>query len=178
MRWCEASTTPAVVVDRDGVLLWANRSGAAFVRANAVIRLVNGRVATTDPTQDADLRRFIRDLGDEPGVWVCKSDGGHVLVRGDISDPPGLPRAVGLSFFPAKEAPDYLWADIRQVFGLTGAEASVVRRLMEGHRVEVISGNMNVSVETVRTHIRRIYNKLGVSSREELFSEISPFRVR
>jgi DNA-binding CsgD family transcriptional regulator len=30
----------------------------------------------------------------------------------------------------------------------------------------------------VRTHVRRIYTKLGVNNREQLFSRISPFRIR
>ncbi|GAD59584.1 hypothetical protein MBEBAB_1834 [Brevundimonas abyssalis TAR-001] len=36
---------------------------------------------------------------------------------------------------------------------------------------------LNLSIETVRTHIRRVYHKLGISSREELFAMIASYRI-
>lgn len=159
-------------------MIWANNVGGEFLATGAFLRISKGRLTCGDAAQDPDLRAFVRNLDRASAVWVCRGDNEHLLVRGDLTAPAGLPEAVGLSFFPAHPKAQYLWGDFSKIFGLTAAEGAVLRRLIDGDRVEAIASNMGVSVETTRTHIRRSYNKLGVGSREELFSAISPFRVR
>ncbi len=51
--------------------------------------------------------------------------------------------------------------------GLTAREREVLNLLAEGYRYHEISGRLGVSLETVRTHIRHIYDKLHVHSRTE-----------
>jgi DNA-binding CsgD family transcriptional regulator len=48
---------------------------------------------------------------------------------------------------------------------------------MNGRRADELAWELNVSIETVRTHIRRFYNKLGVNSREQMIAMISAYRV-
>ena len=51
---------------------------------------------------------------------------------------------------------------------LTGREADVLGHLQAGRSNGEIAAALHLSVETVRTHARNIYRKLGVSSRREL----------
>ncbi len=51
---------------------------------------------------------------------------------------------------------------------LTGREAEVLPLLQQGRSNAQIALTLQVGVETVRTHARNIYRKLGVSSRREL----------
>jgi DNA-binding NarL/FixJ family response regulator len=51
---------------------------------------------------------------------------------------------------------------------LTPREADVLELLQAGRSNAEIAATLHVSVETVRTHARRIYRKLGVSTRREL----------
>jgi DNA-binding NarL/FixJ family response regulator len=51
---------------------------------------------------------------------------------------------------------------------LTAREADVLELLQSGRSNAEIAGALHVSVETVRTHARRIYRKLGVKTRREL----------
>jgi DNA-binding NarL/FixJ family response regulator len=73
------------------------------------------------------------------------SRGLHVLPASDLSDspPPG---------------PDVL----------TPREAEVMELLRSGRSNAEIAQALHVSIETVRTHARRIYRKLGVKTRREL----------
>ena len=48
---------------------------------------------------------------------------------------------------------------------------------MSGMNAEQISSSLEISLETVRTHIRRIYSKTGVRSREALFAQLQPFKT-
>ena len=51
---------------------------------------------------------------------------------------------------------------------LTPREADVLDLLQRGRSNAEIAANLHVSVETVRTHARHIYRKLGVRTRREL----------
>jgi two-component system response regulator DesR len=51
---------------------------------------------------------------------------------------------------------------------LTPRESDVLELLQAGRSNAEIAGALCVSIETVRTHARRIYRKLGVSTRREL----------
>jgi DNA-binding NarL/FixJ family response regulator len=51
---------------------------------------------------------------------------------------------------------------------LTPREAAVLERLQAGRSNGEIAAELHIGVETVRTHARSIYRKLGVRSRREL----------
>ena len=51
---------------------------------------------------------------------------------------------------------------------LTPREGEVLEQLQEGATNAEIADNLAIGVETVRTHARKIYRKLGIASRREL----------
>jgi DNA-binding NarL/FixJ family response regulator len=53
---------------------------------------------------------------------------------------------------------------------LTPREAEVMELLQEGRSNAEIANELNVSIETVRSHARRVYRKLGVKTRRELLA--------
>ena len=57
-------------------------------------------------------------------------------------------------------------------YGLTRREAEVVPYICKGRSAKVIAGTLCVSESTVRTHIRRIYEKTEVYSKQELIDLI------
>ena len=57
---------------------------------------------------------------------------------------------------------------------LTRREAEVLPLLQQGRSNAQIALALHVGVETVRTHARNIYRKLGVSSRRELAPSLAP----
>jgi len=57
---------------------------------------------------------------------------------------------------------------------LSRREAEVLPLLQQGHSNAQIAVALNVGIETVRTHARKIYRKLGVSSRRELAAPPAP----
>lgn len=60
-------------------------------------------------------------------------------------------------------------ASLARDFSLTAREAQVLEQLLLGRSSTVIASELVISDNTVRAHMKRIYGKLGVSSREELF---------
>ena len=74
-----------------------------------------------------------------------------------------LPRQTSTPAEPLERF-DYLAeADI-----LTGREAEVLQLLQEGMSNAEIAQALSIGIETVRTHARNIYRKLGISTRRDL----------
>ena len=57
---------------------------------------------------------------------------------------------------------------------LTEREKQVLQHLAQGHRYKEIAAMLNLSIDTVRTHIRNLYDKLQVSSRTDALNKLFP----
>jgi DNA-binding NarL/FixJ family response regulator len=71
-----------------------------------------------------------------------------------------LPRSAAAS---GGSTPDVIGAEL-----LTPREAEVLELLQEGATNAQIAHQLSIGIETVRTHARNIYRKLGIGSRREL----------
>lgn len=57
---------------------------------------------------------------------------------------------------------------LAQEFGLSPRELDILRSLARGYDANTTAEKLNISWNTVRTHIRNVYNKLDVHSHQEL----------
>ncbi|HVS92183.1 MAG TPA: response regulator transcription factor [Mucilaginibacter sp.] len=55
---------------------------------------------------------------------------------------------------------------------LTSREKEILKNLSEGLRYKEIAAKLKISIETVRSHARRIYEKLHVQSRTEALNKV------
>jgi DNA-binding NarL/FixJ family response regulator len=55
---------------------------------------------------------------------------------------------------------------------LTPKEKQILKALSKGLRYKEIASEMQISIETVRSHVRRIYEKLQVQSRTEALNKV------
>ncbi|MGV8082399.1 MAG: response regulator transcription factor [Coriobacteriia bacterium] len=81
----------------------------------------------------------------------------------------GSPRHQGISL-------EQRCAAMAAAFGLTPREREVLVMLAKGRNTEYIQRTLVVSSNTVRTHIRRIYEKLDVHSHQELIDMAESFK--
>ena len=85
-----------------------------------------------------------------------------------------LPRS---TFAPAEPSERFDYMPEAEI--LTAREAEVLHLLQEGMTNAQIAHQLSIGVETVRTHARNIYRKLGVSTRRDLarFARQQPMHV-
>lgn len=57
--------------------------------------------------------------------------------------------------------------DSKTSYSLTEREIETLRSLSQGNSYKMIASELNISIDTVRTHIKRIYEKLHVHSQTE-----------
>ncbi len=88
------------------------------------------------------------------------------LHQGGSPMSPGIARKVLNAFTSQapKQEPNYQ--------DLSEREKEIVNGLALGYRYKEIADNLNISPETVRTHIRNIYQKLHVQSRTDALNKI------
>ena len=68
---------------------------------------------------------------------------------------------------------DSTCARLARSFDLTRREEDVLRLLVEGRTFAEAAGELVVSLNTVKSHVRRIYAKMGVSGKQDLLGKAS-----
>jgi DNA-binding CsgD family transcriptional regulator len=176
--WTRSYGTATFILANDLRMIWANAAARTLIASGADIREVQGRFTFQDRDAVSPFRAFLAALTQAPKAWVYKRrQGSHLVVRAEMIEPEEGPPAYGVMVYDPDADGSYVWADFGSALGLTGSECRVVRRMVEGGDVEAVAEALCISVETVRTHVRNIYAKLGVRNREQLFALILPFRV-
>lgn len=137
--------------------------------------LPNSRIAIYSGDEDAEQVHKAVALGADG--YVIKGlprDALLETLNGILRGVPALcPRATnGLFQFLRTPAPVLSGEDL-----LTPREREILDLLLRARRAKQIASLMGIAAETVRTHVRNIYNKLDVSSRAELMLRVSPHLI-
>jgi PAS domain S-box-containing protein len=61
---------------------------------------------------------------------------------------------------------------------ITGRELEVVELLLQGFRIRDMAERLSIAESTVKGHLTQVYNKLGISGREELLQLVQEEQVR
>jgi DNA-binding CsgD family transcriptional regulator/PAS domain-containing protein len=158
-----------LVVDPQGAPQYANASALRMIATANLLVLRAGRMSSPDPLIASSLRKLITS--------ACKGRGG-----GDVTFPPHLPGYRGsVEPLPGANTPlacirlrdEKLWAGARAdqarvLHGLTAAETQLAEALLLGLTPTDIAEQRNVSMPTVRTQLRSLFAKAGVTGQAEL----------
>ena len=180
LAWMEAEAQPRLICTADLALVWANEAAHAAFAEGGELDLKDGAIAMRDRAHQAELCAFVKACGDTLSTLALPTrDGdGHLLLRGRAITADGAGgRRVGFAFLHSGAAFRARYADIDRAFQLTPAEHRILLRMIDGLNAEAIAALLDLSVETVRSHIRSLYNKMGVASREAMFAKVRPFRL-
>jgi DNA-binding CsgD family transcriptional regulator len=168
-----------MIVDDELRSIWCNRPAQLLLDQRRDIEVRDGILATTLAGNQPALTAFIADCGGSIASFclACEDGDGHILFRAQEIGNAYFRRYFGIYFYRSGSGFKVRYADLDKVFNLTQAEHRVLLRLLEGETADEVAANFRVSVETTRSHIRQIYSKIGVTSREGLFSRLRPYRV-
>jgi DNA-binding CsgD family transcriptional regulator len=170
-----------VVTDRFGRLEYRNGAAQALLAEADGVVLRRGRLATADRTAAEALRAAIfetvapaRSGGAERQVVIPRA-GRHALLASVAALPADdAPTAFGapmqaVVFLLDPERPHEGDTEVLQrLFGLTAAEAAVMKEIAAGARPAEIAEASARSLETVRTHLKAVYDKTGTKSQADL----------
>lgn len=175
--WVTREHKARLIVDRSMRLLWANAAAHEMLLQGAHIALGDDGVAVRSDELRIMIEQAMRARTDESLFVIEHSDdiGSDLLVRFERLRDDGSRAHYGLQLIRHAPTPGG-WSEMLAAhFQLTPKQTQVLIRMISGEAGEDIARAMRISVETVRTHVRDVYAKLRVSSREELFVRVRPF---
>jgi len=177
--WRVMHRLPEFIVDRGGQVIWGNASFERVATDGDVLRLQGPCLSFIDRTVHGPFMTFLEGFGGVSGSWVTRAPtlDGYLVFRCTLIEPAGRSPAVACTLYDSRDHDIPLWADFAGLFGLTGSEAQVALRLMEGLSLARTAAQLRITNETAKTHLRRVYAKLAVGSREEFYARLLPFRV-
>jgi DNA-binding CsgD family transcriptional regulator len=114
------------------------------------------------------VSRLIAAGGRRQSARVRLRTGRWMSVQVDVleTDDADAPERLSLVIEPV--APYELAEVIAEAYGLTAREREVTRLVVSGSSNPEVAGTLSISVTTVQDHLKKVFAKLGVTSRHEL----------
>lgn len=160
-------------LDSDGRILWKSVGADQALLADNDLVIRGGRLRIRNLAIDRKLQAAIS--------WASSSDGHLMALRGSIpivmEAGEGLPTklwwliadsGVILFSFGNRSLAKERLAIAATVFGLSPGQLGVATRIVEGASLVEIAESTGVSVNTVRTQLRRTFEKVGVHNQPAL----------
>lgn len=175
--------TGIAITGDDGHVEFANRAAHHIFALDDGIALHDG-VIQLQGMQTAELLTMIREAGDSGehrALPVARYSGAAPfqclvtrLPQPTVGDAPNLLARTKVALFLSNpEQPIETSEELLQrMFGLTGAEARVLERLVAGLTPENIAAANGVALSTVRSQIRSIHAKMGCTNQVELVQRV------
>jgi DNA-binding CsgD family transcriptional regulator len=179
----ERSHSATIVVDANGMMLFATCLAEAIVRRGEGLHALGGRLSSPDRMVAARLALLVRAaagaVAGTPGAARC---GGIAIERGEDRLPLtvlvapfrpkragfGAPQPAALVFIRDPETSSLAVEVLRDLFGLTPAQAAVAGRLAEGENLEHIAAKLRITLHTARDHLKVAFAKTGTSRQSQL----------
>lgn len=166
-----------ILIDARGRVVDANTLAVRVLKGGDGIMLRSGRLAFADAVLDDRLSRMIaqrRPTAVEPpsaiAAQVRRSGGDsyRIIVSPVPADADEREVAFFALVFAPSEQRDISVAVLGDLYGLTPAQARVARSLFAGRSVEETAVALDLSLNTVRTHLKQIFTRCEVQSQAEL----------
>jgi DNA-binding CsgD family transcriptional regulator len=178
------------LVDRHARVVHTNTRGHAMIAEALVVRVVDGKLRATDPSANRALGEVFEaaNVGDSAvgvkgiAVPLATQDGeqwiAHVLpltsgarrLAGTVYSATAamFVRKAGLDMQAPRET-------IARLYGLTSAELRVLFAIVEFGGVPEIAPILGISEGTVKTHLKRLFEKTGARRQAELVKLVASF---
>ncbi|WP_187107788.1 helix-turn-helix transcriptional regulator [Sphingomonas xanthus] len=167
-----------MIVTRSGSLVAITDAARQMLEESRTLGIRGDRLHSASSSRLRILAELLEVDPDQ--VRTCLIDdreNGHLVCRSVALPDCGDKGLVFVEIVAAQPDVKAHWVDFRVSHGMTDCENEVLASLMSGECPLEIAEHMGSSVNTVRTHIRHIYEKVGVSNVQELHRKLAAYRL-
>ncbi|MDQ8027689.1 MAG: helix-turn-helix transcriptional regulator [Brevundimonas sp.] len=174
----EMMSQAAIICDAHGRLIACSAGAQSALVSQANLRILRGQVMAVRERDDRALRSAIARVAGATtsppfSPVVLRDRDGHAPIVISLTAAPLIYRLrhgpSALLILPSAPDRDEKISSIaRELFDLTRTEALIAARLAGGSGPQAVAESMNIAIGTVRTHIRRVFEKCEVRSLVEL----------
>lgn len=182
--WAEPlrdTQTPAIEVTQDGKVVWLNEAAQTRLKTLRGLMISNGRLRASTPSWNDGLTDAIsgaHKLTSFGKYNRAKSEGG-----GEVSFPVVLGEnddgALLLCWVKVADGRVYVLFDgerdltkqieiAQTIYGLSRAQTEIIEHISQGMDLSDAALTLGITKNNARTHLRRVFEKVGVSSQIEL----------
>ncbi len=168
--------TGILVTDANGRVRYMNSAATSVLTISSLLQMAHsGQLRTKSPETSALLLNVIekiarRDATETRGISLSDDDVGerlHLIIAPLDEGDGAMLFVTEVSRRPLPTA-----AIIKDLLGLTEAEAKLVACLVQGDTVKEASSHMDITESSARTYLKRILSKLQVSRQSELIGHV------
>jgi DNA-binding CsgD family transcriptional regulator/ketosteroid isomerase-like protein len=178
----DSRTIPgSIALDADGRIVWSAPGALETLKDHPALVVSHGRLRAQRPLWDRTLqaalaraaalhgffqhRRFIEDTGApfRTPVILGEDDSGAAIVCVLlVSD--------GMTYveFDQVAGLERRMATAQAIFGLSPGQMALARRIASGDSLTAAAEQLGITINTARTHLKRIYDKTGVNAQTSL----------
>jgi DNA-binding CsgD family transcriptional regulator len=177
-QWVSMDLPDRILVDRQGKVLWCRILNAMMeCDDDDTVSLKRVRVGGTLPTgllTPILLAGTLAQPGQSRVALVERKDIRKNIVARVVPLGQDKTGPFGITVSSRQGFSSDTRMDLKRIWDLSPSESRILSLTFQGLTVHEVSDITALSVETVRTHIRHVYTKVGVNSRESLFATIGP----
>ncbi len=178
------------LIDSGIRVVQANRRGRTMLKERIHLGETDGRLCALDPAADRMLRNTVasagggdRAVGTRGFAIPLKKSNGEQYVAHVLPLTSGSRRLAGVSY-SAVAAVFVQKADldlpspvetIARIYKLTAAEMRVLMATVQIGRIREIAAVLGLSVPTVKTHLRRLFEKTGTKRQADLIKLVAGY---
>jgi len=178
LQWLALDLHARLIIDEKCEILWWNQPAKELLSRQSGLEVRGDVLAVIDGSSQAKLRCLLQEARHKPTSTCIEQTGNEgwlVLRCVGVTSSADLMFCLAIS--RAGDGEVWRFDHLDECFGLTPAEHRVLQDLLAGYEAEALSTRLAVSMETTRTHIKSIYAKVGVNTREGLFARVRGFRA-
>lgn len=178
----ETRSSPGrIALDAKGHVVWTTPTADKALRHHPALTVSHGRLRARRREWDRVLQAAIARAGELHGYFHHHDflDATGAPFRSPVvlgEDEKGaavvcsllvMDSVTYLDIDPAADL-DRRLAAAQMVFGLSAGQMALAARIVSGESLTDAAGSLGISINTARTHLRRIYDKTGVSAQTAL----------
>ncbi len=152
----------------DLILMDINMPGTTGIEAVKAIRSVNRKVAILMLTIFEDSQHVFDAICAGASGYILKK---HIASRLYTAIDEVMDGGAPMSPMIARMVVSSMQDKEKNTYGLTERQLEILASLAKGNSYKMIASSLSISIETVRTHIKNIYDKLHVHSQTEAVSK-------
>jgi DNA-binding CsgD family transcriptional regulator len=174
-----------ILVSPEGRLLLSNPAAEQVLSSGSGLRIVSGCLCAETPAATSRLHRLIFESahtgtgkGTHPGGTMALPSGNGPPLAVMVSPVPvsggalaSMPMAMLLLTDPRKSARVDKEA-LERLYGLTPAQAQLLQALVDGRRLTDYADEAGLSINTVKSHMKQIFEKTGENRQADLVRQV------
>lgn len=158
----------ALLLDETAGILAASPAARALLERGVGLRESEGRLVVVDRAAAARLTHLV------VSATRPKGDGGALDLGAGLTmmiAPCGT-AAPGVALVTIRTPPAQVLSTrlLRDLYGLTAAQAAVAERIAGGDTLEEVAAALAISLHTARSHLRQVFAKTGTARQSQLVS--------